>query len=83
LSKEKRTKVIGAFRNGSCPCLIVTNVAARDVNVPDAEYIINYTYPPFFTVYDQLHVGNLIDSLKKVNKHVPEALINLFGATGM
>jgi ATP-dependent RNA helicase DBP3 len=45
LSQDKRTEAITAFRSGSCPLLIATDVAARGIDVPDVEYVINYTYP--------------------------------------
>ncbi|KAJ3331647.1 hypothetical protein HDU76_002605 [Blyttiomyces sp. JEL0837] len=45
LTQDKRTEAINSFRDGSCPLLIATDVAARDVDVKDVEYVINYTYP--------------------------------------
>ncbi|KAJ3143820.1 RNA-dependent ATPase [Irineochytrium annulatum] len=53
LSQDKRTEAINAFKDGSCPLLIATDVAARGIDVPDVEYVINYTYP--LTTEDYCH----------------------------
>ncbi|KAJ3409221.1 RNA-dependent ATPase [Chytridiales sp. JEL 0842] len=53
LSQDKRTEAINKFRDGSCPLLIATDVAARGIDVPDVEYVINYTYP--LTTEDYCH----------------------------
>ncbi|KAJ2856735.1 RNA-dependent ATPase [Coemansia erecta] len=44
-SQPQRTDAINSFRDGSIPLLIATDVAARGLDVPDVEYVINYTFP--------------------------------------
>jgi len=52
------------FKNGSCPLLIATDVAARGLDIPNVEYVLNYTFP--LTIEDYIHRigrtgrGNLI-----------------------
>ncbi|KAJ1543939.1 hypothetical protein HK405_008979, partial [Cladochytrium tenue] len=45
LNQAKRDESIEAFRSGSRPLLVATDVAARGLDVPDVQYVINYTYP--------------------------------------
>ncbi|KAJ3249511.1 RNA-dependent ATPase [Chytriomyces hyalinus] len=53
LTQDKRTAAISAFKDGSCPLLIATDVAARGIDIPNVEYVINYTYP--LTTEDYCH----------------------------
>ncbi|KAJ2083825.1 RNA-dependent ATPase [Coemansia sp. RSA 988] len=52
-SQPQRLDAIEAFRNGSIPLLVATDVAARGLDVPDVEYVINYTFP--LTIDDYTH----------------------------
>eukprot|EP00043_Microstomoeca_roanoka_P019201 m.213438 g.213438 ORF g.213438 m.213438 type:complete len:449 (+) comp16955_c0_seq1:4212-5558(+) len=45
LSQAERNKVLKEFKSGDVPLMIATDVAARGLDVPDIEYVINYTYP--------------------------------------
>ncbi|KAJ2791022.1 RNA-dependent ATPase, partial [Coemansia helicoidea] len=44
-SQSQRLEAIEAFRSGDVPLLVATDVAARGLDVPDVEYVINYTFP--------------------------------------
>ncbi|KAJ2908476.1 RNA-dependent ATPase [Coemansia aciculifera] len=43
--QNQRIDAIESFRSGKIPLLIATDVAARGLDVPDVEYVINYTFP--------------------------------------
>ncbi|CAJ1966785.1 unnamed protein product [Cylindrotheca closterium] len=51
--QEARTKALAEFKDGSCPLLVATDVAARGLDVPNVEYVINYTFP--LTIEDYVH----------------------------
>lgn len=53
LSQEQRSAAIEGFKNGSIPLLIATDVAARGIDIPMVEYVINVTFP--LTVEDYCH----------------------------
>eukprot|EP01102_Stenamoeba_stenopodia_P010563 TRINITY_DN3202_c0_g1_i1.p1 TRINITY_DN3202_c0_g1~~TRINITY_DN3202_c0_g1_i1.p1 ORF type:complete len:264 (+),score=81.99 TRINITY_DN3202_c0_g1_i1:567-1358(+) len=53
MSQIQRTNAINAFRDGSVPLLVATDVAARGLDIPDVEYVINHTFP--LTVEDYVH----------------------------
>ncbi|KAJ1556584.1 hypothetical protein HK096_000075, partial [Nowakowskiella sp. JEL0078] len=53
LSQPQRTLAIEKFRDGSSPILVATDVAARGLDIPDVEVVINYTYP--LTTEDYCH----------------------------
>ncbi|KAJ2853380.1 RNA-dependent ATPase [Coemansia erecta] len=52
-AQNQRLEAIDAFRDGSIPLLVATDVAARGLDVPDVEYVINYTFP--LTIDDYTH----------------------------
>ncbi|KAH7284069.1 hypothetical protein KP509_34G038200 [Ceratopteris richardii] len=51
--QSDRNKAVTAFKDGSCPLLIATDVAARGLDIPDVEYVINYSFP--LTTEDYVH----------------------------
>ncbi|KAI8617078.1 P-loop containing nucleoside triphosphate hydrolase protein [Chytriomyces sp. MP71] len=53
LTQDKRSAAISSFKDGTCPLLIATDVAARGIDIPNVEYVINYTYP--LTTEDYCH----------------------------
>jgi len=53
LSQEQRTRSLDAFRKGSTPVLVATDVAARGLDIPAVKLVINCTFP--LTVEDYVH----------------------------
>ena len=45
LSQGQRDRVMSDFRSGELEFLIATNVAARGLDIPDIEHVINYDVP--------------------------------------
>lgn len=52
-SQDQRNKALHAFKTGKSPILVATDVAARGLDVPDVEYVINYSFP--LTIEDYVH----------------------------
>ncbi|KAI4372191.1 hypothetical protein MLD38_010456 [Melastoma candidum] len=52
-SQQQRTKALSLFKSGSCPLMIATDVAARGLDIPDVEVVINYSFP--LTTEDYVH----------------------------
>jgi ATP-dependent RNA helicase DBP3 len=48
-----RTAALAAFKDGSKPLLIATDVAARGLDIPSVEYVVNYSFP--LTIEDYVH----------------------------
>jgi ATP-dependent RNA helicase DDX54/DBP10 len=46
LDSEARNSNMAAFRNGSKPILVVTDVAARGIDIPFMDHVIHYHFPP-------------------------------------
>jgi superfamily II DNA/RNA helicase len=46
LDPAARNANLASFRNGSCPILITTDVAARGIDVPMIDHVIHYHFPP-------------------------------------
>ncbi|KAF6260407.1 P-loop containing nucleoside triphosphate hydrolase protein [Scenedesmus sp. NREL 46B-D3] len=53
ISQTQRTAAVEAFKAGTCPLLIATDVAARGLDIPDVEVVINYSFP--LTIEDYVH----------------------------
>ncbi|CAI9095212.1 OLC1v1031099C1 [Oldenlandia corymbosa var. corymbosa] len=52
-AQNARNQALSAFKDGSCPLLIATDVAARGLDIPDVEVVINYSFP--LTTEDYVH----------------------------
>merc|ERR1712025_588265 len=52
-SQEARTKAVEDFKSGQVPLLVATDVAARGLDIPGVDYVINYSFPP--TIEDYVH----------------------------
>jgi ATP-dependent RNA helicase DBP3 len=53
MSQADRTRSFESFRLGQSRLLVATDVAARGVDIPDVEHVINYTFP--LTIEDYGH----------------------------
>lgn len=45
MEQPDREKALYKFRNGSCPVLVSTDLAARGLDIPEVEHIIHYHLP--------------------------------------
>ncbi|XP_068306724.1 DEAD-box ATP-dependent RNA helicase 5-like [Pyrus communis] len=52
-AQSERTKALSLFKKGGCPLMIATDVAARGLDIPDVEVVINYNFP--LTTEDCVH----------------------------
>mmetsp|Transcript_28097 Transcript_28097/g.43066 ORF Transcript_28097/g.43066 Transcript_28097/m.43066 type:complete len:594 (+) Transcript_28097:139-1920(+) len=52
-NQAARTQALSEFKDGSCPLLIATDVAARGLDIPNVEVVLNYTFP--LTIEDYVH----------------------------
>ena len=52
-SQWEREKALGEFKAGRINVLVATDVAARGLDIPDVEYVINYSFP--MTIEDYVH----------------------------
>jgi ATP-dependent RNA helicase DBP3 len=52
-SQDARTKALADFKKGKTPLLVATDVAARGLDIPNVELVINYTFP--LTIEDYVH----------------------------
>ena len=53
MHQSTRQEVIGNFKKGKGKILVATDVAARGLDIPDVELVINYTFP--LTIEDYVH----------------------------
>ena len=44
-AQAERTRAVDEFRSNRCPLLVATDVAARGLDIPDVEVVINYSFP--------------------------------------
>ena len=53
LNQHDRIASLEAFKSGETPLLVATDVAARGLDIPNVEQVINYTFP--LTIEDYIH----------------------------
>lgn len=53
LAQHARLAALDAFRKGTTPLLVATDVAARGLDIPNVGTVINYSFP--LTVEDYVH----------------------------
>ena len=53
MTQAARTHALQQFKEGKAPLLVATDVAARGLDIPDVEVVINYTFP--LTIEDYIH----------------------------
>jgi ATP-dependent RNA helicase RhlE len=44
-SQPQRVKALAAFKDGSCPVLVATDIAARGIDVDGVSHVVNYEMP--------------------------------------
>ncbi|TDH67525.1 hypothetical protein CCR75_003337 [Bremia lactucae] len=67
-SQQQRSEAVEQFKSGEVPLLIATDVAARGLDIPDVEYVINYSFP--LTIEDYVHrIGRTGRGGKKGTAH--------------
>jgi ATP-dependent RNA helicase DBP3 len=52
-NQHARTSALAEFKDGTCPLLVATDVAARGLDIPNVEVVINFTFP--LTIEDYIH----------------------------
>jgi superfamily II DNA/RNA helicase len=50
---DGRTLAVENFKSGEIPLLVATDVAARGLDIPDVDYVINFSFP--LTIEDYVH----------------------------
>jgi ATP-dependent RNA helicase DBP3 len=53
MSQAQRIDSLNSFKDGSSPLLVATDVAARGLDIPNVEVVINYTFP--LTIDEYIH----------------------------
>ena len=53
MNQAARSQSLEAFRQGECPLLVATDVAARGLDIPEVKLVLNMTFP--LTVEDYVH----------------------------
>jgi len=52
-SQEGRSLAVEQFKSGQIPLLVATDVAARGLDIPGVDFVINYSFP--LTIEDYVH----------------------------
>ena len=74
-NQQARTLALAEFKDGTCPLLVATDVAARGLDIPNVECVVNYTFP--LTIEDYVH---RIGRTGRAGKAGREATVFMTGA---
>lgn len=84
-TQYEREKALAAFKNGSAPILVATAVAARGLDIPNVQHVINYDLPN--DIDDYVHrigrtgragnVGIATSFFNRNNKNIVKDMISL------
>ncbi|EEY61176.1 DEAD/DEAH box RNA helicase, putative [Phytophthora infestans T30-4] len=67
-NQQQRSEAVEQFKSGEVPLLIATDVAARGLDIPGVEYVMNYSFP--LTIEDYVHrIGRTGRGGKKGTAH--------------
>ncbi|KAF8459368.1 P-loop containing nucleoside triphosphate hydrolase protein [Terfezia claveryi] len=90
LNQGQRTQALQSFKDGKCPILIATDVAARGLDIPKVKLVINVTFP--LTIEDYVHrigrtgrageTGKAVTLFTEHDKTHSGALVNILKAAG-
>eukprot|EP00461_Guttulinopsis_vulgaris_P002552 UN02553 len=65
-TQQERIKALNSFKDGTVDFLVATDVAARGLDIPNVEHVINFTFP--LTIEDYVHrIGRTGRAGKKGN----------------
>ena len=53
MGQNERMASLDRFKTAETPLLVATDVAARGLDIPNVEYVVNYTFP--LTIEDYVH----------------------------
>ena len=90
MSQAAREASLAAFKAGTVPLLVATDVAARGLDIPDVRLVVNVTFP--LTAEDYVHrigrtgragaAGKAITLFTEQDKPLAGALVNVLRAAG-
>jgi len=88
-SQREREHALAMFRNGKCPILVATDVAARGLDIPNVLWVVNYDLPNNVEAYVHRigrtgrcgHDGNAVAFVNDKNKPVLQDLLHLLRET--
>lgn len=49
--QRERENALADFRSGKCPVLVATSVAARGLDIPDVQHVVNFDLPSSIDEY--------------------------------
>merc|ERR1719336_1694196 len=90
-TQYEREAALRDFRNGKCPFLVATDVAARGLDIPNVIWVINYDLPNQIDSYVHRigrtgrcgNRGNALSFVNESNKPVLRDLLNTLQECGM
>lgn len=84
-SQSERVRALERFRDGTCRILIATDIAARGIDIPAIEHVINFDMPD--SVEDYIHRAgrtaraNAIGCVSSIGTWIDKTLVNALEKT--
>ena len=87
LSQAKREEALGRFKSGRARILVATDVAARGLDIPEVDLVVNYDTPEYPEIYVHRigrtgragHTGRAITFVTQNEKHLLDKIIRFAG----
>lgn len=70
-----RERALGQFKSKERPLMVATDVAARGLDIPDVEYVINYSFPLTIGKAETVFIWQYLFGMRSFQRESDESFV--------